>query len=414
MIIKKYNGKKIPSLEVFKLNKEVKDKFSVLIKESGVLRFSKNLEVWTSLESNKSLSYFSHGIFRYFGKFPPLIASHLINKYTKEGDYIVDPMCGSGTTGLEALLLNRKAACFDVNPLSVLISKVKVTKLNKIDFLKHLELVKKIIRKVKIKDFELVGLKDPSHWFLPETISSLSKIRHAIKTCKAPNDIKDAFMIAMLGVTRKASRATTQQGRLFLDVLSAQKDATPLFFKRATEIIEPLSQLPKNNKRIFIEQGSILENNKKITKKTKLIICHPPYFNSYKYSGVNSLELSWLGINHANIRAEEVREAFKVGKIEKVEDYIEDMKNGLINLSSCLEKNGRLALMIGDTFMKGKYVPVTKKLIKEISNIYKVELSVLRIPKFTEASWAASQRRNGSQLGINLCDIVIILKKYVD
>ena len=87
------------------------------------------------------------------------------------------------------------------------------------------------------------------------------------------------------------------------------------------------------------------------------------------------------------------------------------MEAGLKNLGSYLEPKGRIALMIGDTVIKGQYIPVTKKLIQRLSSSYKVEKAALRIPKFTEASWAASQRRKGGEVGINLCDLIIILKK---
>ena len=87
------------------------------------------------------------------------------------------------------------------------------------------------------------------------------------------------------------------------------------------------------------------------------------------------------------------------------------MEKGLRNLESYLTKKGKLALMIGDTVIKGEYIPVTKLLIERIKDIYEVEKSALRIPKFTEASWAASQRRKSGEIGINLCDLIVILKK---
>lgn len=407
-------AKIIPELDVLLLseNEEVGLKYQDLIKKSGIKDFAPKIEVWTSEASNKSLSYLSHGIFRYFGKFPPPVARHLIKSYTEEDDLVIDPMCGSGTSGLEALILNRKAKGFDVNPLSVLISRVKVTPINKEEYLKSLEKVIKTYRGKKIhkEDPNLIGLRNPSHWFLPETTESLLKIRSSINKLETTAEIKDALMVAFLSIVRRVSRATTQQGRLFLDVETAEKDALPFFTKKALELGEQLPLIPKNT-RVKIEQKSILDVPNKNEPRSKLIICHPPYFNSYKYSGVNSLELSWLGVDHASIRKEEVRESFKVGKAEKVEEYLDDMENGLRNLGSYLEPKGRVALMIGDTVIKGQYIPVTKKLVRRLSDTYKIEKAALRIPKFTEASWAASQRRKTGDIGINLCDLIVILRK---
>lgn len=403
----------IPELDILPLvDNEITLKYEDLIKNSGIKKFSPIIEIWTSEASNKALSYYSHGIFRYFGKFPPPVARHLIKTYTKEKDLVIDPMCGSGTSGLEALLLNRSANCFDVSPLSTLISKVKVTPIDKKDYLKTFEIIKSIYddKKTKKQKYELIGLKNSTHWFLPETIESLSKIKYAIETASKTAEIKDAFLVAFLSIVRRVSRATTQQGRLFLDVETAEKDAFPFFEKKVLEQGETLSSLPKS-KSVKIEQRSILSTPNKQEKRSLLIICHPPYFNSYKYSGVNSLELTWLGVNHADIRKDEVRESFKIGKAEKVEEYLVDMEQAIRNLGGYLQPKGTIALMIGDTVIKGQYIPVTHKLIERLRNTYKVEKSALRIPKFTEASWAASQRRKGGEVGINLCDMVIILKK---
>ena len=65
------------------------------------------MEAWTALGTNNQINYSTHGIFRYFGKFPSTIGTHLIMEYTKENDMVMDPMAGSGTTVLECLLSNR-------------------------------------------------------------------------------------------------------------------------------------------------------------------------------------------------------------------------------------------------------------------------------------------------------------------
>ena len=46
----------------------------------------------------------------------PELANWAIRAYSKEGDYVLDPMCGVGTTLLEAQKLNRIFLGFDVNP----------------------------------------------------------------------------------------------------------------------------------------------------------------------------------------------------------------------------------------------------------------------------------------------------------
>jgi DNA modification methylase len=51
----------------------------------------------------------------YRGNCPPEVPRNLILKYTKEGDIVLDTFCGSGTTMIEAKLLNRKGVGIDIN-----------------------------------------------------------------------------------------------------------------------------------------------------------------------------------------------------------------------------------------------------------------------------------------------------------
>ena len=56
-----------------------------------------------------------HGDNKYNGVTPALVIWNLLQRYTKEGDLVIDPMCGSGTTYDVATELNRKVQCFDLN-----------------------------------------------------------------------------------------------------------------------------------------------------------------------------------------------------------------------------------------------------------------------------------------------------------
>lgn len=60
---------------------------------------------------------------KYRGNWSPYVPRNLILRYTKVGDWVLDQFMGSGTTLIEAKLLNRNAVGVDINPQSVLISK---------------------------------------------------------------------------------------------------------------------------------------------------------------------------------------------------------------------------------------------------------------------------------------------------
>lgn len=366
------------------------------------------IEIWTSSASTKQLQYSTHGIYRFFGKFPPPIARHLITSFSSGTETVLDPMCGSGTTGVEALLLGRKAVLADVSPFSALLAHTKTRRLYQSEILDAREALSKMLADLSNSQVETdtPGLKNPKHWFLEPTITSLARIRHAIDHVQVDDSIRDLLRVIFASVVRRVSKATTQQGRLFLDVATAVENAEPFFFARLDEAVAAVCSLPESPKpRIHLR--SALDP---LTERYQLIICHPPYYNAYRYSSINSLELAWLRMNSKDFRSKEVREAFKVGKPEKVHDYVTDMAAVLKNLSRALNDPGVIALMIGDTVLREKFVPATKMVLDAVPEL-KAKLVAIRVPKYTEASWVASQRRTGKKVGVNLCDYIIVLQR---
>lgn len=391
---------------------ELIDQEKALIEKSGLDQFAP-IETWTALGTNQQLAYATHGLFRYFGKFPPPIATYMISQYSCEKDLVIDPMCGSGTTALEAGILNRRCVVNDLNPLSVLLSKVKTTKIAEDLLVEKLQYFKSNYCPMSIEEYDFVpvALRDPDHWFLKETSDSLRGIKYLIE--KETNvDIKDFMNVIFAATIRRVSRATTQQGRLFLDVATALEDAFPTFEKRYEIGIKGLSELPNMSDieyyNVDLKELSAIDYE----GKAKLVVLHPPYFNSYKYSSVNSLEMGWLGFDRNQYNKKEVKEFFKVGKPENYERYVEDMSIALGNALNMLVSGGVLGLMIGDTIMKGKYIQVTKSLIEKLdSEKYEISKVAIRVPKYTEATWVASQRRDSNNIGIALSDYIVLIRK---
>ncbi len=66
-----------------------------------------------------------HSLCPYFAMFPEGFVRQHLETYTKPGDLVFDPFSGRGTTLLEALLANRKAAAADINPVAYCVSGAK-------------------------------------------------------------------------------------------------------------------------------------------------------------------------------------------------------------------------------------------------------------------------------------------------
>jgi len=81
------------------------------------------------IQKNRTRSvnqYLTHWIYPYKGKFHPQMIRALLNIIgLEQGDTVLDPFIGSGTTAVEAQLLGINCIGFDVSPLCVLQSKIK-------------------------------------------------------------------------------------------------------------------------------------------------------------------------------------------------------------------------------------------------------------------------------------------------
>ncbi len=386
-----------------------------LLRNAGLLDYKAKFESWKVIGSNAKLAYSTHGLFRFFGKLPPLIPRKLIEEYTVKGQLVADPMCGSGTTALEALSLERKVTVNDISPLSLLLVRVKTKQIPVAESEKAFSRVSARYLKAKApKEFSLAELKDPDHWFERETLVSLSKIKEAIDQ-EAAGSLQDLLKTAFLSTVRRVSKATTQQGRLFLDVKTAEKDAWPTFAARFQKYSRSVAELEAYNCEkdltITAKDIRILDYGK---NSPQLVIMHPPYFNNYKYSSINTLELAWMGVSRKAIREAELREAFKVGKVEKVAEYVQDVIAAVRSQSAAIRKGGVIALMMGDTVIREEYVHATRMVIeglaKENPTLILAKV-VLRVPQHTEASWVASQRRKAKSVGVTLNDFILIFKK---
>ena len=80
------------------------------------------------LPNRRCLRYGTHGIHDYRGKFFPQLVRALLNVAdVRLNGVVADPMCGSGTTLVEAVLSDRTALGLDLNPLSVFLSRTKTS-----------------------------------------------------------------------------------------------------------------------------------------------------------------------------------------------------------------------------------------------------------------------------------------------
>lgn len=355
--------------------------------------------------SMNKLERYSHLIHAYPAKLLPHIPYFFLNNtcFSKEGDIILDPFCGTGTVLLEANLAGRNALGADANPLARKIAIVKTQKIDDQKLTKMLELLlhqAKLYRKVEFPD-----VRNRTFWFPEKTQIQLAKIRRAID--ELPNGkYKSFFEVCFSNCIKKVSYADPRIAvpvKLNPDRFEKDSERYKKIKKRLLELksldvfdkyksicsenivrISNLSCLSDNvfSKIISEDAKKLTESiiNKNLLKDNSIdvILTSPPYAGAQKYIRSSSLNLGWLGltekedlktldqksIGRENYLSSELKEIktdiesadklldtlFKKNKLRAyiVGNYLLEMKTALDESIRVLKNNGYMVIVIGN------------------------------------------------------------------
>jgi DNA modification methylase len=160
-------------------------------------------------------TYLTHSYHQYKGKYYPQLVKSLFNYAgVRPGQVVLDPFCGSGTTLVEGYLNDLHTVGVDMNPLAVLISRVKVQVLRldpgllRNQVKTHLDHIQRIFRRRhlwdqglenvtlspaqrKVSEAELLELSLPNYsylrrWFEPVALLKIGLILSAARQIEHP------------------------------------------------------------------------------------------------------------------------------------------------------------------------------------------------------------------------------------
>jgi DNA modification methylase len=280
--------------------------------------------------------YATHNFHAFPAKFPPQLPAIFINQLTKPGEIVLDPMQGSGTTVLEAYLSGRRGLGFDIDPLSIIITRVKTTQLDPL----HVLQVGKIIRQraavaIEARSPELLSRLENywdegtrefiDNWFNKDTQLEIMALLTEIDRVDNPlmrNFYKTAVSAIIITKTGGVSLA--------LDLAHTRPHRAKLVYSRTGEVLEggELLYAPPRNLRYVTKtlRSSVEEFDKRVQNNVKgllrldsqpfpadilfgnaqnlplqdetvdLIVTSPPYAsNAIDYMRAHKFSLVWLG-----------------------------------------------------------------------------------------------------------------------
>lgn len=109
----------------------------------------------------------------YRANWSPFIPRNLILKYTKEGEWVLDQMVGSGTTLVECKLLNRNGIGVDINPDAIMVTRDRLNfEFNSPAIIKTYIGDARNLNLIANDSIDLIATHPPYAWIVPFTKSN--------------------------------------------------------------------------------------------------------------------------------------------------------------------------------------------------------------------------------------------------
>jgi len=254
-------------------------------------------------ESTKS---YTQGFHSYPAMMIPQVAHRLIEKYSKEGDVLLDPFCGSGSVLVEAKLTRRYSWGIDLNPLAVLIARVKTTPINPSILYKEYRGLTDRIRKMRNNEVHTPEFFNLHFWFKEHVIKSLARIKTAIDYIEK-TEIREFFQVTFSEVVRLSSNSRDGEFKLYRYPESKLKDYNPdplrLFMEKVEMNITGMENFykacPIDAWSRVIEADSTKPVEAIEPGSVDIIVTSPPYGDSrttVAYGQFSRLSSQWLGL----------------------------------------------------------------------------------------------------------------------
>jgi DNA modification methylase len=273
------------------------------------------LNTSSSLPNRRALRYGPHGIHEYRGKFFPQLVRSLINiAQVPKGGIVADPMSGSGTTAVEAVLSQCHGMGLDMNPLSVLMGRTKAALLS----IDPSEIIGAYIAvrdqlmipsaKRSLEYFESLSPEDQEYlrgWFSEQVLFDLDRIVMVISSLNIPATVRDMMRLSLSNIIRSVSWQKSDDLRVRKEV-RLEEDIDPIneFLEELNRSVKAISSMLYYNRDTPIGTFHIQDGDARAIPnfwkdwlgKVDTVITSPPYATALPYLDTDRLSLLYLGL----------------------------------------------------------------------------------------------------------------------
>lgn len=381
------------------------------------------------------------------------LVNMLIKEFTKEGDLVFDPFCGSGTVINEALRLSRNAIGLDINPLGLLIAEVRL--MHDIVIEDYIERLKELYNKDDLIADIPTSLTNPDYWYSESALITLGKIRKFIIDIPTEKE-KKFFTLVLADTARYASYTRKNEFKRFRmkNYQNWNPNIFEYFINTAYSYQYKLKHYPKpdpnSQYKLLLYDTTEHLNLKELVYenegKINLMLTSPPYGDSkttVAYGQFSSFSLEWidgilfrydwrnidkesLGGRKFNNTTSNNSQIFTLESLKEISksiknnrrrldlySYINDLYTCIVNISRTIKKGGYMIFVIGNRKMSKVQIP-TDEIIAEISQnlgFVHIETRYRRILNKTMPLLNSPTNKEGKKDNTMLYEFIVILKK---
>ena len=320
----------------------------------------------------------------------PQIGIEILKELNVKKGTLLDPYCGSGSSfasGLECGLTEMHG--FDINPLAVLISKAKFTKVS-VNELANTKIVFRnnvyefLKDEKKIETLQRPQVTNIDFWFSKEVAEHLTVIKHFVDEISDKN-IRNFFFIPFSETVRECSYTRNNEFKLFRmkseDMLHFNPDVISLYLKKLedTIVLYHYFYFPKLDEKTNVNvQYSTFQPK---DEYFDVVLTSPPYGDSrttVAYGQFSTLSNEWLGVDYArkidgmlmggvkpkqNIKSGVIADYIsEINKIDnkralEVSAFYNDLDNSIQKVSKSIRKGGKSVYVVGNRTVKNVQLP---------------------------------------------------------
>jgi len=307
----------------------------------------------------------------YYAMFPMEFAFKVIQKYSKEGESILDPFSGRGTSIIAASILNRKSVGVEINPLGWIYTIVKLNPSTENRVLTKLKFISK-----ESKKYHLQAKQYPKFYkicFCSDVLSFLIAARELLDWKSSPVD-RTLMSFILIYLHAKIGEGLSNQMRMTKSMgdnysinwwkengFSKPPKIDPYeFLKKRIEWRYEKGKLNLNHNSVHLGDSSkiLSKMNKRGNQKFSLLLTSPPYWSVTDYFVDQWLRLWLLGYGLKPISQ---KEKYK-GRFISKENYRKLLDNVFYHSSKLMKKRSVIYVR---TDARNFTLEITKEILRK-------------------------------------------------